>query len=131
MRLDPMSDEAAPPPNATAAPRARRFGLFNHLINPIVRTVLRSPAHRLLSHRLLLLTYCGRVTGRTHTIPLGYERSDDRLTVPIGRAPGKRWWRNVRGGADVTVRLAGVDHPAHADAIIDASGAVSVVIELG
>ena len=92
--------------------------------------MLRSPAHRVLSGRLLLLTYRGRVTGRLHTIPVGYARAGDRLTVPIGTAPGKRWWRNVRGGAPVTVRLRGVDVPATAEAVTDERGAVSVVVTL-
>lgn len=111
--------------------RARRFAVFNHLINPVVRTLLRSPIHRVLSGRLLLLTYQGRVTGQIRTIPVGYTRTGDCLAVPIGSAPGKRWWRNLSGGADVTVRLDGVEHRAQAEPLYDESGAVAVVIHLG
>lgn len=46
--------------------------LLNRLVNPLVRTLLRSPLHFLLSRRLLLLQITGRRTGRVFEILVGY-----------------------------------------------------------
>ena len=59
----PARDEAAKP----IAP----LWLFK-AINPIMKGLLRSPLHRLLSGTLMLLTYTGRKTGTPYTIPIGY-----------------------------------------------------------
>ena len=42
--------------------------LMNHLVNPIVRLILRSPLHRLVSGSILLITYQGRKSGKTYTL---------------------------------------------------------------
>jgi deazaflavin-dependent oxidoreductase (nitroreductase family) len=69
--------------------------------------VLKSPLHRLLSGGLLLITYRGRRTGRERTIPVMYAEEGDRLIVLVGDATAKQWWRNLRGGAPVELRLRG------------------------
>ena len=76
-------------------------------INPLVRGMLRSPLRRLLGEHVLLLTYTGRISGRQYTLPVGYTRDDDTLTVISQHSASKRWWRNLRGGARVTVDLQG------------------------
>lgn len=92
----------------TAAGRTRPARTIrNRLVNPIVAAVLRSPLHRLLSGALILVTYRGRRTGRQRTIPVMYAQDRDRLIVLVGDAPAKQWWRNLRGGAPVEVRLRG------------------------
>jgi hypothetical protein len=106
-----------------------RLGLFNNAINPVVRRILRSPAHPLLRN-LMLVTITGRTSGQEFTIPVGYRREGDRLTVPVGAAPAKRWWRNLRGGAPVKVLLAGRERPAYAEAMCDEATGVTVVIDL-
>jgi len=72
-----------------------------------VRALLRSPLHGLLSGSLLLVTYTGRRTGRTFTIPVLYAEVGVDLVVYVGRSREKVWWRNLRGGAPVRVRLRG------------------------
>src|SRR5450755_2404646 len=42
------------------------------LINSLVTTILRSPWHGLRSHRLLLLTFTGRKSGKEFTTPMRY-----------------------------------------------------------
>jgi hypothetical protein len=79
----------------------QRFG------NTFVRALLRSPLHRLLSGSLLLVTYTGRQSGRTFTIPVMYVQDEVELVVYVGRSSDKVWWRNLRGGAQVSVRLRG------------------------
>jgi deazaflavin-dependent oxidoreductase (nitroreductase family) len=75
--------------------------------NALVRGVLRSPLHRVLSRSLLLLVYRGRRTGREYTVPVGYVRDGDELIVLVGEAHLKSWWRNFRGPERVEVVLGG------------------------
>ncbi len=122
----------SPPPSCAAtaegaAGRAevrvsRRHPLRNHLVNPIVIAVLRSRLHRLLSGNLILVTYRGRRTGRERTIPVMYAEDGDRLVVLVGDAPAKQWWRNLRAGAQVEVRLRGVLQRGHATVVTGDSG---------
>jgi len=68
-----------------------------------------------LSGRLALITFYGRKSGRRYTTPVGYGRSGDTLFVDT-ESP---WWRNLRGGARVEVRLRGRDHVGTAEVITD------------
>lgn len=81
--------------------------LLNHLANPVVRLVLRSPFHRLLSSAVMLLTYRGRRSGRSYTMPVQYARAGDTVYVVPGWSARKTWWRNLRGGAPVQLRVQG------------------------
>ena len=97
-------------------PRRRRaLQLLFRLINSVVSSILRSPLHRLLSGRLALLTFYGRKSGRRYTTPVGYGRTDGTLLVDT-ESP---WWRNLRGGARVGVRLRGRDRAGTAEVITD------------
>jgi deazaflavin-dependent oxidoreductase (nitroreductase family) len=81
--------------------------------NPIMSAILKSPLHGLLSRSTMLITVRGRKSGRTYTTPVNYVRSGDELvTVSFKK---RSWWRNLRGGAAVKVRLEGKDCEAHAE----------------
>lgn len=72
-------------------------------INALVRWILRSPFHRLMSHNTMLLTVDGRKSGKQYTIPVSYVREGD-LFVTFTSTP---WWKNLRGGASVKLLVAG------------------------
>ncbi|MDX1665560.1 MAG: nitroreductase/quinone reductase family protein [Candidatus Promineifilaceae bacterium] len=76
---------------------------FKYLINPTMGTILRSPAHGLVSDHLLLLTFHGRKSGRAYTTPVGYTQEDETLHL-MTESP---WWKNLMGGAPVEVLLRG------------------------
>lgn len=94
-----------------------RHALRSRLVNPVVGAVLRSPLHRFLSGGLMLITYRGRRTGRERTIPVMYAEKGDRLIVLVGDATAKQWWRNLRGGAPVELRLRGGLRRGHATVV--------------
>ena len=73
--------------------------------NPFIRLVLGSRAHRMMSGRLMLLSFTGRRTGRSYTTPVSYVREGTDLLVPGGGA----WWKNLTSGT-ATVRLQGKWH---------------------
>lgn len=121
-----------PPPPTTGLPLrrtpAQRAAL--HAINPLVRPLLRSRLHPLLSRSVLLLTYTGRRSGRRFTIPVQYTTDGDVLVVAAGAPERKVWWRNLTGeGAEVRVRLRGRDLGGRAVARVE-DGAVRVRITL-
>lgn len=85
--------------------------------NPIMRWLLRSPLHFIVSQNMMLMTYTGRKSGKTYTVPMNYLENGDRLSTISSR--DRVWWRNLRGGGDVILRLRGKDIPAHAETIED------------
>ena len=62
------------------------FAVINRTVNPLLRAVLRSPAHGLLSRRVVLITVTGRRSGRTFTFPVQYSRQGERVTHHGGLA---------------------------------------------
>lgn len=95
------------PPVQDARPPQRVI----RLVNPVVKAVLRSPLHRLLSRNLMLLGVTGRRTGRSYTVPVGRHQLDDGTFV---LSASGNWRHNLRGGADVRVTLDGRSRAAHA-----------------
>jgi F420H(2)-dependent quinone reductase len=106
------------------------FAVVNRVVNPVVRAVLRSPAHGLLSGHLALLTVTGRRSGRAFTFPVGYHRDGDRVTVGVDWPERKRWWRNLSDAAPVEIWLAGVRQAGTAQARGDERAGVTVEIQL-
>ena len=75
------------------------FVFINRIGNPILGAVLRSPAHRVLSGGLAVLTYTGRRSGDEHTIVTGYRRTDTGIRIGVGWPENKVWWRNFTEAA--------------------------------
>jgi deazaflavin-dependent oxidoreductase (nitroreductase family) len=77
-------------------------------VNPVVRRLLRSRLHRVLSGSVLLLSYTGRRTGVRRELPVVFARIDDGYVVVAGQPGTKTWWRTFSGGArPVTVTVGG------------------------
>jgi F420H(2)-dependent quinone reductase len=107
------------------------FAVFNRTANPLIRSVLRSPLHGLLSRRLALITVTGRVSGREYTFPVEHERDGDSVRIVVGWPERKRWWRNLTGpGAQVRLRLRGTERTGHAVASGDEETGVEVQVTL-
>ena len=106
------------------------FKLWNRSGNRAVAALLRSPLHPLVSRQLTLITVTGRRSGRQHTFPVGYSQSDERLRIPVLWPQRKLWWRNLRDGAPVSLRLRGQDRTGKARAKVDGPDAVSVEVLL-
>ena len=106
------------------------FVVLNRVVNPLVRGLLRSPAHGLLSGRLALLSVTGRRSGRTFTFPVGYHRDGDRVTIGVDWPERKRWWRNLIDAAPVEIWLVGVRWTGTGQARGDEQTGVTVEIEL-
>lgn len=106
------------------------FAVFNRTANPAVTAVLSSPLHPLLSRRLALITVAGRSSGRRYTFPVGYRQTGDRVIVNVGWPERKHWWRNLRRGGRVEMRIRGHRREGQAQARGDERIGVSVEVEL-
>jgi hypothetical protein len=113
------AERGAGPRGAAAARVAGTDRLMNHLVNPVVRRILASPVHDLLGSRVALLTITGRRTGRAFQVPVGIVEDGGGLVVLSRR--DRRWWRNLRGGAELTMLAGGRRRPAHATVDRDVS----------
>jgi hypothetical protein len=88
--------------------RTLAASLRAHLVNPVVRGLLHSPAHRVLSGSVLLLAYTGRRSGVRRELPAMYAVLAGHYVVAVGQPETKTWWRNFAGDdRSVTVTVAG------------------------
>jgi deazaflavin-dependent oxidoreductase (nitroreductase family) len=83
--------------------------------DPLMSAILKSPLHGMLSSSTMLITVRGKRSGRSFTTPVNYVRSGDELITVSFRS--RRWWRNLRGGAEVRLRLRGREIEARAVAV--------------
>lgn len=97
--------------------------IMNGLANRTMKLVLRSRLHGLVSRRAMLITVSGRKTGRLYTTPVNYVCEGDTITV-VSRTH-RKWWRNLRGGAPVAVRVAGKDLKGVGEVVVDDKEAVA------
>ncbi len=73
------------------------------IVNRAMKFVLGSPMHGMVSQSVLLITFTGRKSGKTYTTPVSYSQHDDQVYV----FTHADWWKNLRGGAPVTLRIRG------------------------
>ena len=89
----------------TTKTTSAEHSLIRTIGNKCVAALLRSPLHGLLDGGTMLITLTGRRSARTFTIPVNYARDGDALIV-VSQSD-RSWWKNLRGGAPVRVRLQG------------------------
>lgn len=109
-----MATPPTPTPAPVPAPAAKTPpAALYRLMNPVMAALLRSPLHRAVSGRLMLLEFAGRRSGRRYAFPVGYVEDGGELLV----GSEKGWVANFRGGQPVSVRLRGERRRGTADPI--------------
>lgn len=97
-----------------------RLRLFNHVVNPVVRTAVRRRPHGRLAGAVALLSYRGRASGRSFTLPVVYAAdTEGRYVVVPGEPEHKNWWKNFREPMPVHFLVAGSDIAGQAALIED------------
>ena len=94
-----------PPRAFSDTPQFRVMRAVMRAVTPAIRWSLGRGSGTPMARSLLLLRFRGRRSGSWHTTPVGYAREGD--VVVIVTSPTYAWWRNIRDGADVDVRLDG------------------------
>ncbi len=75
------------------------------VINPVVKFILISPLHRLMSHNTVLLESKGRKSGKTYSTPVSYHVTDGHVHCFTDK--NNRWWHNLRHADEVGLTLRG------------------------
>lgn len=104
------NEDGRPPVEGVEPPRA-----LGRVIGPVLRVLLRSPLHGLLSRQLMLLAFEGRKSRKRYEVVVGRHEVGDTLLVPSG----SRWRLNLRGGAPVEVTLGGKRRLGRAELVED------------
>lgn len=99
------------------------------VVNPLVAWILRSRFHWLLSSRLLVLNYEGRVSGTRVSTPVLYERDGRAIVVTTGRREAT-WWKNFRREHPAVLRLEGTAVETTGSALTEPDRIASWVDEL-
>ena len=88
------------------------------VLNAVMRLLLRSPLHGVRSHRLVLLEFRGRRSGRVYRMPVSYWQQSDAHIVCLTSSDWSRWWVNL-DGTDLSIVLRGTTRTAHATLVND------------
>jgi len=75
--------------------------------NPFVKMILQSPLHPLMSESTAVIFVTGKKSGKTYSFPVNYLRTGKTIWITSMRH--RSWWKNLRGGAQVSLLLAGRD----------------------
>jgi hypothetical protein len=101
------------------------------LMNRAVVALTNSRWGSFLRGSITTISYVGRRSGKTFSLPISYQRNGDVITIAIAMPDAKSWWRNFLGdGAPLTIELDGVDRSGHAVAHRDDGGRASVTVHL-
>jgi len=95
--------------------------------NGFMSWVLRSPLHGMLCNGMMLITVTGSRTGKKYTTPVEYFREDELLWVMTSR--DRTWWKNLRGGAEVSLLLKRKPVTAIAEPDLDAKAVEARMVE--
>ncbi len=91
------------------------------IVNQAMKLVLRSPVHGMVSKSILLITFTGRKSGKTYTTPVSYSQNDGQVTIFTHAT----WWKNLRSGAPVTLRIRGQELQGLAEPVAEDNQAVA------
>lgn len=105
----------------------RHAGPFNTLV--MKASELPVIGNRIRQH-VAPITYTGRKSGKTITLPISYRRAGDTVKIGVAMPDEKTWWRNFLGeGAPMTIQF-DEKRSGHAVATRDERGRVEVVLRL-
>jgi deazaflavin-dependent oxidoreductase (nitroreductase family) len=90
-------------------------------VNKAMKFVLSSPMHGVVSKTVLLITFTGRKSGKTYTTPVDYSQDGELVTI----FTHANWWKNLRGGASVTLRMRGQQFQGLAEPVAEDKQAVA------
>ena len=80
---------------------------MNRVFNPIMRWILTSPLHKIVSKGLVLICFSGRKSNKHYSTPVEYIQEGQVIWIMVGFPEKKVWWRNLVGGAPVNLCLRG------------------------
>ena len=91
------------------------------ILNRTMKLILRSPVHAMVSKTILLITFTGRKSGKSYTTPVSYSQNGDQVTI----FTHANWWKNLRNGTPVSLRLRGRELQGLAETVAEDKQAVA------
>ena len=91
------------------------------LLNRVMKSILRSPLHGVVSKSLLLISFTGRKSGRGYTTPVSYSQNGNQVAI----FTHAKWWKNLRDDTPVTLRLRGREVQGLAELVAEDKEAVA------
>ena len=91
------------------------------IVNQTMKFILRSPMHGVVSKSMLLISFTGRKSGKTYTTPVSYSQTGDQVRI----FTHADWWKNLRSGAPVTLRLRGRELKGLAEPVAEDKQAIA------
>lgn len=89
--------------------------LLFKLLNPMMKAILKSPFHSLISSRIMIITFTGTLSGKEYSTPVSYYQ-EGRYVICFTHG---KWWRNIGAGSTVKIRIRGQDVQGQGIAIPD------------
>lgn len=74
-------------------------------VNRMMKFLLNSPLHGIVSNNFLLISFTGRKSGKMYTTPVSYSRDGHCLYIFTHAT----WWKNLIPERPVTLRVRGRD----------------------
>lgn len=79
--------------------------MWRKIVNPFMIWLLRSPLHFMMSRQTMLISVKGRKSGKVYTTPVDYGRDGDAVLAVTSRR--YTWWKNLSGGGQAELVIAG------------------------
>lgn len=73
--------------------------------NKFMKFMINSPLGGLMGKGMAVITVTGRKTGNQISTPINVIKTENVYSIISSRE--RTWWRNLRGGAEATLRVAG------------------------
>lgn len=75
------------------------------IINFVVKTILYSPLHSVVSSSLMIVYFNGRKSGKQFSTPVRYIRAGDQIQCLTAKS--NRWWKNIKDESDIELLVQG------------------------
>lgn len=85
------------------------------VMNGLMKLILRSPLHGMVSESIMIITWTGRKSGKTYSTPVTYMEQGDTI-ICFTRSS---WWKNFKDEPEVKLRLRGQVLHGHATPITE------------
>ena len=64
------------------------------LLNPVMKGVLKSPIHAMVSEQIMIISFTGRKSGQSYSTPVSYYQENANVICFTHAG----WWKNLVGG---------------------------------
>lgn len=97
--------------------------------NSVVSALLHVPIlHRVISRQILLLRFTGWKSGKHYSVPVGYVREGQTVTILTKRIRG--WWHNFQEPAPVEALIERRNYRGLAKVLTDEASIIPVFVDL-